>query len=410
MRAAAALLLLLLPAAVAAARLPVISGTVNLRDVRVIQAGSLADRARGPAALPQRISAELREVTVREAAETLGSLIGVGVDVPAPPTAREDGLPVLDYERRATLSWKDAPLAQALREFCAAYGCSLARDYRGSYNVLPEPLPSGPELKLEGFVLSVRRIQFGDYRSTGEAPDDNQTRRALHLEFGLRAVDAEMASLYGLNHVRVVDQSGRDRLDPSDPALNPTPAGRTEIGPFPDERIQRVVLEWPYPTPHRLRKIEGDLVLYQAVRRRKVVVPIPAANERPETIRTQELQFGYSQVSHGPESFQALVQVVHPPTAELLLSGSAPPVTLELEDGTTATARTLINSWGFSEGVLTGYVTVNAGRLPSRPVRMVWDVAFRSQVTRKVRFQWESYPAILGPAPAPAAKRAEAGL
>src|SRR5438105_5516229 len=106
------------------------SAAPRLREPAVTRAapGASASRASGSAAAAtERITAELTDLTLSEAAAKLSQLLGVPVSVPDREKQAKPGAagPRLDYERRARFSWTAVPVSDALREFCRKYECSL---------------------------------------------------------------------------------------------------------------------------------------------------------------------------------------------------------------------------------------------------------------------------------------------
>src|SRR5262249_8544063 len=124
-------------------------------------------KAAAPAAeCNPRLTADLTDLTLPEAAEKLARLCGLVISVPDPERDPKPGAPAgprLDVQRRARLSWTGVPLSDALRDFCRTYGCSLLRGFSGGMTVIPGSLPSGPSASLEGFSMEVTRVGFSDY-------------------------------------------------------------------------------------------------------------------------------------------------------------------------------------------------------------------------------------------------------
>lgn len=366
----------------------------------------------GPRLLPEvmapRVTGSIENLDLTAGAERLSQLSGVTIAVPSPPKEAAAGSadstePVLDYSRRARLTWKDTPTANALRDFCRAYGCSLARNYRGTLAVAPGVLPAGPVVQADGYAVELNRVSYSDYRSTGEAPEDLTVRRLLTLVVGIRAETGDTLAVAGIENLRALDQDGRDVLDQTPDSALPSPGGRTLPGPFPDQRLQTVSFEWPYPRPYRLKLIEGDLVLYRSIRRSAPEVKLPHDDEPQAVATLGEGQVQFSQVRNQVGTFSAMLHVTQPANVEFAALGGPTPLGLVLEDGSRVSASAYMNSWGFNDGWLTGYVSLSATGLKSRPVQLVWPLATRSETTRRVHFRFENYPAILGPPPARAA-------
>lgn len=369
-------------------------------------AGSQLSSAGTPAPPPaaglaaRKVSAEWQNLTLPQAAAKLSELLGTTVSIPEPPQNRplpiDSQAPVLDLKRTASFSWKEVSAPDALREFCRKFGCSLVRDYRGELVLSPVPLAAGPVARLEGYEIELGRILFSDYRATGDDIEDLSLRRTLSLQFALRAVAGDLVLLQGLENLRVLDQDGHDVLEPATPAA--TPYGRISPSAFPDERLQSVSFEWPYPTPHRLRLVEGELVLHVNARRTPVEVQLPKeGSQAPVPFGDGQLQF--TQLRSQGESFSAMAYVTQPPNVDF--QGAAGSLVLLLEDGTRVPASLTGNSPGLSDGWVTGYMGINAAGLKSRPVKLLWTLVVRSEATRRFRFRFTDFPGQLGP-PLPA--------
>jgi hypothetical protein len=366
----------------------------KLLDGRITSLSSRGESA--PAPLPTRVTAEFDNLNLVEAAKKLSEALGTQVTVSErgedpKPGAGQDSEPRLDYERRVRLTWKDVPVGEALREFCRKYGCLLARD-GGSLRVYAGWMPGGPVQKAGSFAIEINRITFSDYRSSGDEPADLTLRRALGLQFCIRGAPEEMPYIQGLENVRVLDQNGRDVLDSGGAGGGFGLPNRTLPNIFPDERLQSLSFEWPYPTPQRLRLVEGDLVLHQTVKRSTVEVAIPEGGKTRAAVPLGEGQLQFAQATFQDGNFHTLVQVLQPPNVDLQVAGTPARLTLMLEDGTQAFATGSMTSWGVDNGWINGYVTINARDLKSRPVKVLWDMLWKSEATRRVHFRFDNYP------------------
>src|SRR3954449_10244269 len=114
------------------------AAAVAAAPVRPERVGQLRP-APAPAAVPvQRITADLGDLTLREAAAKVSQLAGIALIVPERDSASKSaGAQRLNFDRRAHLSWTDLPVSDALRDFCRKYDCSLARSFAGALNVNP---------------------------------------------------------------------------------------------------------------------------------------------------------------------------------------------------------------------------------------------------------------------------------
>lgn len=346
---------------------------------------------------PQRISAELRDLTLAEAATRLGSVLGVRIHVPPPvaatPAGSAPGSP--DYDRKRSFSWRDTPLADALRQFCRDYGCSLGVDYRGNLTVLPVPLATGPVATVAGYQVQVESLNYSDSRSFNDLGEFT-ARRFLSLQFTLRAASDHAARIYALENVRVEDQAGRDVLDKAGRSQPLTPAAPRA---FPDERGQNVRLEWPYPRPERLRLIEGDLVLYRRVSPQQVEFDLPAPGQTSEIKEIGDVHCQLVQVDASTEGFRTTLRVMCPAAMGVLLNGVPSAAEFVLPDGKRVPAAVTGMGWGMSQGwkSMDFFLYVNGradlrGRLKLRFIR-------QEDPERRLHFRITDFPYPLSPAP-----------
>jgi len=354
-------------------------------------------RAAGPAPelLPPALSAQLEDLRLPEAAARLSTLLGAPVRLAEEdPTA---DAPRLDRDRRARLTWTNVPTGDALREFCRAYGCRLGYSAPEGYTVLPGPLPAGPSLTVNGFRLEITHLGFADGRILGESAADLTVRRTLDLGFAVRAPGAEVERVCCLENVRVVDSHGRDvrnrALDPgAAPVLRPL-----TTGPFPDERLQAVSLNWPYPAPQRLQTIEGELVLYRSVRPARVEIPLPRAGEAAAPRDVGDVQLQVLQAQTTENGLRVAARFLCPDAVHLQLAEHRPAVTALLEDGTRAALRVETSSWRHGPGVRRIEQTLTGVGLRSRPVKVAWDLLLKSEPDRRTPFRFTDYPAAFSP-------------
>ncbi len=376
-------------------------------QVQVVNDGPISVIQPTPGPVAPTLTLELKDVTLREAAAALAKATGLTLTVPpaiSSPggviTVTDAGLLAFDEARKASFNWKDTPVSDALRDYCRAFACSLTRDYRGGLGVSPFPSPVGPVAKVPGFALGVGRITFSDYRTSGDEVADPAPRRSLGLQLQIRAEGVDPATLLGLENVRVLDQDSRDVLDVQTQVAAGGAGGRTQPTAFPDERSQSFSFDWPYPAPRRLKRIEGDLIVARSIKRGQLEMVIPPPSELT-IIQAGDAQIQFVQVNNNLSNFQLSLQVVQPPTLDLQASNGSSAVRLLLEDGTTVPATASINYWNAQDGWTSGYASVNAQNLKSKPVKLIWSVVTKSEQMRRYHFRLDNYPAILDESPAP---------
>ncbi len=308
-----------------------------------------------------RISAELRDLAIEDAAARLESILRVKVHVPPRLPAGGDAAPsrlavappvpgnapdLLDYERRGSFSWKDVPVADALREFCRHYRCSLGMDYRGNLTVSPIPLATGPTASAGDYQVRVEALNYTDSRSV-DALGEFTARRNLSLQFAIRAVSAHVARIHSLENIRVEDQAGRDVLEKPAPGQLPGPAAPRA---FPDERGQTVRLEWPYPRPERLRLIEGDLLLYRRVSLQQVEIAVPAPGQISDIVESGDVHCQLVQVDSSAEGLRVTLRLMCPAEMGVLLNAFPATAEIVLPKGQRVPMVVTGMGWGMSEG------------------------------------------------------------
>jgi hypothetical protein len=344
---------------------------------------------------PARLTVELAQATLAEAAARLSQLLGVRVRLASLAEAAQHDAPPLNLSRRASLSLKDRPLPDALRAFCRAFDCRLAWDVPAGYVVLPGPFPTGPEARIGEHAVSVTGITLAEDCTLDEDKPDFRVRRGLSLQLAIRALSGDPASIYGLENVRVVDDQGRDALDLPADRVETSPLGHTAASPFSDERSQTVAFAWPYPAPRRLSVIEGDLVLYRSVRRLTLQLPLPPPGAAPVARELAGVRLQLSETGGPGEEAGALVRFDLPPGTDLEVSGAPARALLLLQDGTRLPARFEPGGWGLTDGWRTVHYTLRLPTGRARPVRMLWNVALKSDATVRRHFRFTAYPAVL---------------
>jgi hypothetical protein len=271
----------------------------------------------------------------------------------------------------------------------------LARTFAGGLTVMSGRLASGPSAALDGFSIEVSRLGFSDYRTTSDDSPDTSLRRELWLQLAVRSTGPDPEQVRSLENVRALDQDGRDVLDLAGDAVNA--GSRLTLSAFPDERVQTVAFDWPYPRPHRLKLIEGDLVLHRSVRHTELEVALPAADSPPGPLSLGDGQIQFTRLRRLNDALDATAQIVQPPNVDFQIVPPGPPVVVVLADGSRAPISASTSGYGLNDGMMTGYASLTAARLKSRPVRLVWPMVVKSEATTRQHFRFTDYPALLGP-------------
>lgn len=362
-----------------------------------------------PAPFPG-VTAELQNLTLREAADKVAPLVGLPLELPDPPGTERQAGEGLDYSRRARFSWKGAPLAQVLRDFCRAYGCHLEWGEDGAgYAVRPGALPSGPQCRLNGYAVEVTLLTFDDDRSQEESSAALLVTRNLGVEFAIRAASGDPSAIQGLENVRVVDDQGRDATGSADDPASDGREEQTAESPFPDEQRGYYQFDWPYPVPHRLRWIEGDVVLYRRVQRAVVEIPVPEANQPSVGRSVGEVQVRLVSFTPGGPATQYSVHVTSPPGLDVAFAGGMPQAALVLKDGTRVPAVVREDGMGSTDGNLTAEYLLSVPEAKEKPAKVALNLVMRSDPSRRLHFRFDNYPQALGPAPPSRSGAAGAG-
>ncbi len=362
-----------------------------------------------------RLTGTLPNLNLPDAAARLSALMDLEVVLPEPeepdleegeedPQAPGASLAParFDLTQRATLAWKDAPLGEALRQFCRAYGCRLdwGGQPGGSLFLTPGVLPKGPVARVPGFSVEVAAIHYHDERTAEETGIDPEVERGLELQLSVRADSGDPAPIYGFHNVRVVDDQNRDALEAEGEPDGFGLSSAASPSPFPDERVRSVPFAWPYPAPHRLHRIEGDLLLYSRIRRMPLDLRLPKPGEMGEMRKAGPFRIEFQQSTFEAGTAALGLHVNIPPGVTLQPAGQLPRATLILEDGSRVPALLFrTDSGDLGDGSRWHYQTLELekGGLKTRPVRLQVDMLVKSDPDRKLPFRFTDYPAVITP-------------
>lgn len=362
---------------------------------------AVAGAAQAPAPTPlpaaTRVTLTLETATLPEAAAALSRAIHLPVLVPEEVAAKY-------VSRRARLTLTNASLSHALREFGRVFDCTvtwgvLPEAPGCGFHVQPGPAPGGPEFRLPGYRVAVLDLTFKDQRSFDEDSTAVFPDRSLGLHLSARAENGDIAPIESLDNIRVVDQDGRDALARPDDRDGDEPEGEPDTT-LPDEQPQQFLAEWPYPAPHRLKLIEGELVLYRKVRRATLRLPIPAEGGTPTTVRFGDAR---AQLAEDVPGRRYLLRITHAADETLAFAGEFPFLAAAMPDGTQLPLDgSVMGRTVQTEGVVEE-IWIPSERTATRPTQLVARVALRSEPGRRLRFRIEDFPATLAPPEAPGA-------
>jgi hypothetical protein len=370
----------------------------TLLGVLPIGVGSSVAQAPAPTPPPTaaRVTLTLEAATLSDAATALSRAIRLPVLVPEDMAAKYAG-------RRARLALANASLSQALRQFCTAFDCTVA------WEVLPDapgcgflvrsgPAPQGPEARLPGYRVAVLGLTFTDRRSFDEDSAAVFADRSVGLHLAARAENGDIGPIESMENIRIVDQNGRDALAPMNDRDGDEPEGEPDTT-LPDEQPQRFLAEWPYPAPHRLKLIEGELVLYKKVRRATLRIPVPAEGAPPTTLRFGDAR---AQLAEDVPGQRYLLRITHGTEQELAFAGEFPFLAAALPDGTQLPLNGAVVGRSEQQEGVVEEIWIPSERKAGRPTHLIVRLALRSEPGRRMRFRIENFPATLAPSEDPA--------
>jgi hypothetical protein len=332
---------------------------------------------------PLRITAELRDVTLPEAAAKLTDLLGAEVRTPDKPGSG------LDLKRRTSFSWSNTLTGQALREFSRAYNCRVMwSDYTYAYHVFKPWTGLGPAARVAGFRVAAEGITFEDHRSTLEVGPQVGIDRALRLRMAVRAEGGDPAAIAAFENVTLTDAAGRKSRQEPDRA----PAALRFITPdrwYPDEWTDELRLRWPHPAPGGAAAIEGDLLIYPRVIRTAGSLSLAGPAQPSEVVRADGLEARLEAREVEPRGVRARVRITSPDGWDV--PPGAQSAEIVLEDGRHVGVRPMPAAADDPRAVV---LDLAANELPSRPVRLGLLLLARSGPIDREHFRigWPSLP------------------
>jgi len=331
-----------------------------------------------------RVTAEIKDAAIEEAAGKLGKALGGRILLHDHLTGYSENW-VLDRTRRATLSWKDAPVGRVLRDFCRAYHCTLRAGSENTYGLWPYLPPRAGLYSAGGYRFEVENAYY-------QTPSSS-----LHLAISVSADNGDGATLARLEKIHVVDEGGRQAersvadLDRSD---------------YPDGRSSRIQTGWQHPAPQRLKSVEGVLRVYRTVRRVEVELPFPRGEEETKgqgngvSVTLTGIKFRPSSAPQGPGAgfdpggFRGTMKLAADESLSVEFDGKPAFCEAVFDDG----SRSLIDarqvrSLRFVEAISNG-VQQYAGDVWShsgatrRPVKLVVPLIVRSEMGESIPFRF----------------------
>lgn len=234
-----------------------------LAALLVVPAACAAPAAAGPSLTVREEALTLHAALRRISAATGYQFTGQGglgqASYREPPTAQ-----------RVRLAWQHVPLGKALRELQSLFSVTITPAGPNEFWVRPGIEPRLPESPGPDVAVSLTQAtQTEQYRAVpgGEPP---AAERRMELQLGLRALGGDGDALGPLTRLTLVDERER--------TLH-VPLRRGALMPrLPDERrLADLTLPIEGPMPARLRRVEGEVVVYDDVREVALTLPTAAS-------------------------------------------------------------------------------------------------------------------------------------
>lgn len=176
--------------------------------------------------------------------------------------------------QQARVDWKDRPVGKALRDLQNTFqvmftpaGPTEIWVRRG--NEIRRAVSDGP-----GVVVWLPRLQQSEQFRTVGGRDAGAPERRLSFSLALQATEGDADVLGSLTRLTLVDEAGRSR--------ELLVQGAMLLPRLPDERrVNDLSTVWEGDNMARLRRLEGEIQLFDQVRELRVPVPLPAPSQPP---------------------------------------------------------------------------------------------------------------------------------
>lgn len=228
--------------------------------------------APGAAVASPRVTLRLENATLHAALRGLSSQTGyafTGQGGLGQPGFREPA-----GARRVRLDWQDVPLGKALRELQSLFQVALTPAGATEFWVRAGiDIRRAESVGMEVAVWLPRIQQSEVFRTVG-GRDAGAPERRLSFALAVRAVGGDADVLGSLTRLAVVDDSGQTRSLPL--------TGATLVTRLPDERrVSEVSTAWDGADISRLRRLEGEIQVFDQAHELRVPVPLSAPNRPP---------------------------------------------------------------------------------------------------------------------------------
>lgn len=347
----------------------------------------------GRAHAAPRITQRLDNVTLHETLRHLHSVYGW--DLTTPEGQGRDRYEDRPNARRASFDWLEAAPGTILRDVARSFGVTPRVAGRGAVVFMPEPLRSaGISVNRDGVVATLFQVKQVEERAQAAKVSTPDIWRSVSLGIGLRPVNGDSDSFFGIERLRAQDDQGNEM--------------RAVLAEEPLRRPQWVegatADEWPLNVqfigiPARARRlvwVEGDAVFYRSSESRRLEMPL-TAEPLPAAWSMGAVRFRSADLRRKANTLEGSFVVAYPRDVEVNSDaeprwGYAMPL-VRLRGGALVRLPTpAVEQVDDPEGGRALRLTLEPSLLPDEPVALLWDLVVRSQPERKVAFRFANIP------------------
>lgn len=362
-----------------------------------------------------KITLSLQNVTASEAVRKLAEAAGVSVSLhdAARAGAGRNGAP-----ETASFQWKDVTFANALRELARQFMLQPNRSGSGYTLYRSFQAPPGPPAKRVGLVekggvrLYARSVGMSDYRRKDFINGNDSGGGNMTLDLMAELGDGDAETIAGIANVRARDDQGNLLGNPN---AQPFYGGYSG-GVYPDEWTGSVNIPAPHPRAKKLAWLEGDLMGYRSVKTFKVEIPLPITEKyvrkdagdvilvvsRYQATREagdDDVIEGLPAQPGGARADGARMRIrVYTPQGQARVgprqgggTWNIQPVLVGASGNTYTASRTHSTGWGDGQYSVNDS-TYSFGNGTDTPVKLVWELAERSQPVKLFSFRMTDIP------------------
>lgn len=265
-----------------------------------------------------KVSLSLDQVSCPEAMAALSQAAGIRVELP-----NEEKLAKAPELRSAlghlgettSFDWTRCTFAQALRELCQWYGLEPTQWVDGHYGLVPSGAPRlGPASVIADYqaagirvfpiaIILSRTWHLSFIHSLeGSAPGGRHgDRNNLWVRIACEIADGVPGRLAGVSNWLAEDDLGHTFESLTSVEAFTAFDLNADIGPYPDQWNTTTLFPPPSRGATQLRRLEGDLLCFDAYRCERLEFPLPLPAGGPVRERLGDVVVEVSSFEPGPE-------------------------------------------------------------------------------------------------------------